>query len=58
MAQAALERLTPVERAVIVALYAKGYSQIEVSERLGYSRRHVSRLHRSALQKMQTVWVS
>src|SRR5579884_2822032 len=58
LAQAALARLTPTERAIILALYAKGYSQVEVSDRMGYSRRHISRLHRAALQKMQPMWVS
>lgn len=58
IAEAALSCLTPTERTIIVALYAKGYSQVEVSERMGYSRRHISRLHRSALQKMQPLCVS
>ncbi len=56
LAEAALARLTQTERAIILALYAKGYSQVEVSERMGYSRRHVSRLHRAALRKMQPIW--
>lgn len=55
---AALDRLTQTERTIILALYATGYSQLEVAQRLGYSRRHISRLHRSALKKMQPVWVS
>lgn len=58
VAEAALECLTPTERTIILALYGKGYSQVEISERLGYSRRHISRLHRAALQKMQPLWVS
>lgn len=58
VAEAALACLTDIERVIILALYAKGYSQVEVSERLGYSRRHISRLHRAALQKMQPMWVS
>jgi RNA polymerase sigma-B factor len=49
----ALKCLTKTERAIILGLYAKGYSQAELSKRLGYSRRHISRLHRAALQKMQ-----
>ncbi len=53
----AFERLTAVERAIIVALYARGYNQVEVAERMGYSRRHISRLHRTALEKMQSVLV-
>lgn len=58
LASAALARLTPTERTIILALYAKGYSQAEISERMGYSRRHISRLHRAALRKMQPLWVS
>lgn len=58
LAQAALARLTETERTIILALYANGYSQVELSERMGYSRRHISRLHRSALRKMQPLWVS
>lgn len=58
VAEVALALLTETERTIILAMYAKGYSQVEVSQRLGYSRRHISRLHRSALQKMQPLWVS
>jgi RNA polymerase sigma factor (sigma-70 family) len=55
---AALECLTPTEKTIIVALYANGYSQVEVAQRMGYSRRHISRLHRAALKKLKTLWVS
>jgi|SRR5579884_1033894 len=55
---AALKRLTKTERIVILALYANGYSQLEIAQRMGYSRRHISRLHRTALRKMQPAWVS
>lgn len=55
---AALDVLTDVERKIILAVYAAGYSQIELAQRLGYSRRHISRLHRGALKKMQPLWVS
>lgn len=57
MTESALSCLTDTERAIILALYAKGYSQVEVSERMGYSRRHISRLHRAALRKMHPHWV-
>ncbi len=50
----ALSRLTGTERAIVLALYAGGYSQLELADRLGYSRRHISRLHRRALKKMRT----
>jgi len=52
--QEALSRLTGTERAIVLALYAGGYSQLELADRLGYSRRHISRLHRRALKKMRT----
>lgn len=52
--QDALSRLTGTERSIVLALYAGGYSQLELADRLGYSRRHISRLHRRALKKMRT----
>lgn len=54
---AALAALTSTERTIILALYGTGYRQHEVAQRLGYSRRHISRLHRSALKKMRPFWV-
>lgn len=56
--ESALAVLNDTERKIILALYGSGYSQVELAERLGYSRRHISRLHRAALKKMQPVWVS
>lgn len=53
----ALARLTKVERTIIIAFYESGYSQLEIARRLGYSQRDISRLHRSALKKMQPLWV-
>ncbi len=53
LVDAALMRLSKTERAIILALYRGGYSQVEVASSMGYSRRHVSRLHRMALKKMQ-----
>jgi RNA polymerase sigma-B factor len=55
---AALERLTTTERTIVLALYACGYTQLELAERLGYSRRHISRLHRGALEKMRPIWIA
>ncbi|HEY8314819.1 MAG TPA: sigma factor-like helix-turn-helix DNA-binding protein [Candidatus Baltobacteraceae bacterium] len=49
----ALELLTPVERTIIMGFYGRGYSKLELAARLGYSQRHISRLHRAALEKMQ-----
>lgn len=54
----ALRRLSDVERKIILAVYTIGYTQQELASRLGYSRRHISRLHRAALKKMQHAFVS
>ncbi|GAC1388853.1 MAG: RNA polymerase sporulation sigma factor SigF [Vulcanimicrobiaceae bacterium] len=53
----ALEALSETERHIILGVYAKGYSQLEIAQRLGYSQRHISRLHKAALEKMLPVWV-
>lgn len=54
---AALASLTKTERTIVLAIYAAGYSQMEVARHLGYSRRHISRLHRGAIEKMRPYWV-
>ncbi len=53
----ALRCLTKMERIVILGLYHSGFTQVEIADRLGYSRRHVSRLHRTALKKMRPLSV-
>ncbi|HZZ66177.1 MAG TPA: sigma-70 family RNA polymerase sigma factor [Candidatus Baltobacteraceae bacterium] len=58
LVESALEVLNRSERAVILAFYALGYTQAEIAKRLGYSRRHVSRLHRAALKKMHPACVA
>jgi len=56
MLDSALAGLSAIERTIVLALYANGYTQVELAQRLGYSRRHVSRLHRQALKKMQPIY--
>jgi len=51
--QEAMRGLSEPERTIVRAIYASGFTQAEVAQRLGYSPRHISRLHRSALCKMQ-----
>jgi RNA polymerase sigma-B factor len=48
---AALDRLVPVERDILRGLYFEGESLSEMAVRLGYSRRHITRLHRRALRR-------
>jgi len=55
--ETALESLSPTERHIILGVYANGYSQLEIAKRLGYSQRHISRMHKAALEKMLPVWV-
>lgn len=55
--ESALSALNETEREIITAVYAHGQSQVEIAARLGYSQRHISRLHRGALEKMLPSWV-
>jgi len=48
-----LALLTQVERNVIREIYERDVPIGEVAQRLGYSRRHVTRLHKSALKKLE-----
>lgn len=54
----ALDPLSDAERKIVVAIYALDLTQAEIAERLGYSRRHISRLHRAALRKMREAFVA
>ena len=47
-----LEELTTVERQVLILIYERDTPILEIAHRLGYSRRHITRLHRSALKKL------
>jgi RNA polymerase sigma-B factor len=49
----ALERLTPRKQWILRRRYFDGWSQIEVSEALGISQMHVSRLERAALRDLR-----
>jgi RNA polymerase sigma-B factor len=49
----ALERLAPRQQWILRRRYYEGWSQIEVSEALGISQMHVSRLERDALRDLK-----
>jgi RNA polymerase sigma-B factor len=51
----ALERLPRLEREILRAVYFEGESLAELAERLNYSRRHLTRLHRRALELAGTL---
>lgn len=48
-----LHRLLPIERKIVRAIHLEGASVVEVARRLGYSRRHVTRLHRGAIERLR-----
>lgn len=48
----AMQHLTPIEREILLEIYEHDTPLVELAERLGYSRRHVTRLHRGALRKL------
>jgi RNA polymerase sigma-B factor len=45
--------LSPVEREVLREIYERDTPIGEIAVRLGYSRRHITRLHKSALKKLE-----
>src|SRR5205085_9530518 len=51
--RSALERLSPRKQWILRRRYFDGWSQIEVSEALGISQMHVSRLERQALRDLR-----
>lgn len=47
-----LALLSPLEREILAEVYERDTPIAEIASRLGYSRRHVTRLHREALKKL------
>ncbi|HEX3671056.1 MAG TPA: sigma-70 family RNA polymerase sigma factor [Candidatus Cybelea sp.] len=45
--------LTPLQQRIVAAIHLDGISVVELAARLGYSRRHVTRLHRAALERLK-----
>lgn len=52
MLESVLKNLSSVERQVLVEIYQHDTPVQEIARRLGYSRRHIARLHREALKKL------
>ncbi len=51
--ESGLEQLSTVEREILREIYENDTPVNEIAQRLGYSRRHITRLHRAALQKLR-----
>jgi len=58
MIETALRALSRVQRRVVVGSYLWGFSHAELGRTLGCSARQVSRIHRAALERMQSAWAS
>jgi RNA polymerase sigma factor (sigma-70 family) len=48
-----LRALSPLERQIVIAIHLHGSTIVDLAARLGYSRRHVTRLHRAAMQRLK-----
>ncbi len=49
-----LQTLSPLERQIVVSIHLDGVTVVELAARLGYSRRHVTRLHRAAIERLKS----
>jgi RNA polymerase sigma-B factor len=48
-----LATLTPLEAQIVRSIHLEGTTIVELARRLGYSRRHVTRLHRGAMCRLR-----
>jgi RNA polymerase sigma-B factor len=49
-----LAALSPLQRQIVVSIHLGGITVVELAARLGYSRRHVTRLHRAAIDRLKS----
>jgi RNA polymerase sigma-B factor len=49
-----LQGLSGLERQIVRSIHLDGITVVELAARLGYSRRHVTRLHRSAMERLKS----
>ncbi len=50
-----LDGLSPLERQIVRSIHLDGVTVVELAARLGYSRRHVTRLHRGAIERLRAL---
>lgn len=48
-----LAALPPIQRQIMRFIHLDGVTVVEVARRLGYSRRHITRLHRAAIERLR-----
>jgi RNA polymerase sigma-B factor len=49
-----LAGLSPLERQIVRSIHLDGVTVVELAARLGYSRRHLTRLHRNAIERLKS----
>lgn len=47
--------LSPLELRIVRSIHLEGVTVVDLAKRLGYSRRHLTRLHRSAMLRLRSV---
>jgi RNA polymerase sigma-B factor len=53
-----LSSLSPVERTIVESIHLEGVSVVELARRMGYSRRHITRLHRAAMVRLRSAYTN
>jgi RNA polymerase sigma-B factor len=49
-----LATLSPLERQIVRSIHLDGVTVVDLARRLGYSRRHLTRLHRAAIDRLKS----
>jgi RNA polymerase sigma-B factor len=52
MLESSMSGLSSVEREILIEIYQRDTPVQEIAQRLGYSRRHIARMHKEALKKL------
>ncbi|HEY3674983.1 MAG TPA: sigma-70 family RNA polymerase sigma factor [Candidatus Tumulicola sp.] len=48
-----LRRVSPLEATIVRSIHLEGATMVDLARRLGYSRRHLTRLHRAAIDRLR-----
>jgi RNA polymerase sigma-B factor len=48
-----LRRVSPLEATIVRSIHLEGTTMVDLAHRLGYSRRHLTRLHRAAIDRLR-----
>jgi RNA polymerase sigma-B factor len=48
-----LKSVTPLEATIVRSIHLEGATMVDLARRLGYSRRHLTRLHRTAIERLR-----